>query len=241
MLVELVILFALHADDKNEAEQLFRKMETKLTGAKSLECTYEAKSEGGTTAGRYTGSFKGSLALAEGNKSRLEMSGKFEGEEVRKTTDVSDGERIVSLAEDGTEANNLTAPKWNNDAHRAQMARSAFFLFVIGAPFGGSPFGAPKVFKADEELKVSDFKLGKKEKVGDKEAQAVQYNLNVKQLAGPPYTVTVWIDTKTNLPLKRELTRFAEEAKSKSCVTEIYSKISIDEKIDPKKFELPKD
>ena len=46
----------------------------------------------------------------------------------------------------------------------------------------------------------------------------------------------MWLDTKTNLPLKRVITL----SKDKSTITETYSKMKIDEKIDRKRFELPK-
>jgi outer membrane lipoprotein-sorting protein len=228
MLVELVIVLALHADDKNEAEQLFRKMETKLTSAKSLECSHEAKIEGG----KGPGSVKASLTLAEGNKSRLDVSGRF-GDFEEKITLVSDGEKVVSLADrPGPKG---PAPKWLNDAYRASLARAGL---VVALTFIEGVGEQPKEFKADDEMKVSNFKLGKKEKVGDKEAQVVQYNVNIKEFSDP-WEVSAWIDTKTNLLLKREVR--IKKGDDRITNTETYSKISIDEKIDPKKFELPKD
>src|SRR5260370_18232043 len=169
MLVELVILFALRADDKNEAEQLFRKMETKLTSAKSLECGFDATVEGGKKDGK----LKGSLALAEGNKSRLEAVGSQQGEPEKKIALISDGENRGSL--DGKEPKS-PAPKWLNDAYRSALTRSGTVLpFLL---MGES--SKANEFKADEAMKDSDFKLGKKEKVNDQESQAIQYTLQVK-------------------------------------------------------------
>ena len=62
---------------------------------------------------------------------------------------------------------------------------------------GEDPLKADK-FDKDKVVTVSDFKLGKKEKVGDKEAQAVEYQVG---LGGKKFPATVWIDLKTNLPL----------------------------------------
>ena len=45
MLVPLMLVLALHAADQNDAEQQFRQMDMKLTNAKTLECTFEAKLE----------------------------------------------------------------------------------------------------------------------------------------------------------------------------------------------------
>ena len=51
--------------------------------------------------------------------------------------------------------------------------------------------------------------------------------------------MTVWIDTKTNLPVKRvtEVT----EGDTKMTMTETIKKFKLDEKVDPKTFELPKE
>jgi len=227
MLMELVILFALHADDKNEAEQLFRKMEMKVANAKSLEWTFEVKVEDGPATG---GSMKGSLALGQGNKSCLEMSLKKTGSE-DKIALICNGEKMMSPDD---KSRKVPAPKWLNDLYRAALVRSSLPLsHVNGAK------EQPEELKVDDVLKVSDFKLGKKEKVGDKEAQVIHYNLSCKVEFPEPLAVTAWIDTKTNLPVKRELVGKAGE--DKITITETYSKITVDEKIDPKKFELPKD
>ena len=49
----------------------------------------------------------------------------------------------------------------------------------------------------------------------------------------------MWIDTKTNLPLKRAI--MTQKGDDKFTVTETYTKLKLDEKIDPKMFELPKE
>jgi outer membrane lipoprotein-sorting protein len=229
MLIELAFVFLLHADVKNEAERLFRKMEMTLKSAKSVECSFEAKGEGGKAA---DGSAKGSLTLGEGNKSRLEMTLK-KGAEVEKIALICDGEKMMS-PDDKTRK--VPAPKWLNDLYRAALVRSGPSLRLSRIDNGANE--QPQELKVDDVLKVSNFKLGKKEKIDDKEAQAIHYNLGFEEFKDP-LTVTLWIDTKTNLPIKREL--IGKEGDDKVILTETYSKFSIDEKIDPKKFELPKD
>jgi outer membrane lipoprotein-sorting protein len=95
----------------------------------------------------------------------------------------------------------------------------------------------PVEVDVNEQLKLSDFKLGKKEKVGDSEAQVIDYTLTVKG-EKEPMQCSVWVDTKTNLPLKRVLR--GKEGTEKATVTETYSKFTVDGKVDPKSFELPK-
>jgi hypothetical protein len=85
MLFPMVVILALHAEP-NEAEKLFRDMEKKVTSAKSLECEFEAKMEGGP---KMLG-VKGTLALAEGNKCLLDIKGE-EGGEAHTARMTSDG------------------------------------------------------------------------------------------------------------------------------------------------------
>jgi hypothetical protein len=94
----------------------------------------------------------------------------------------------------------------------------------------------------DDLLNVSDFVLGKKEQVGEREAQVIDYKLVMDN--GPPQVTestiwlgTVWLDTETKLPLKRVLS--FKNANESRRVTETY-RIRINIKIDEKKFELPK-
>jgi hypothetical protein len=236
MLVELVILLALHADDKNEAEQLFRKMETKLTSAKSLETAFEAKMEGLKFADTKVISLKGSLVFAEGNKSHLEISGEY----LPKVANISDGTKMQAVVDDKPQAKK-DVPKKQTEIFWAVITRSGLTvpLLFIGAPAADYLFFASldKEAKIDDMFKVSDFKLGKKEKVGNQEAQVVEYKLQVQ--GRDEMAVSVWLDTKTDLPLKRVLT--GKKGDDKVTITETYSKMKIDAKIDPKKFELPKD
>src|SRR5581483_1800247 len=100
----------------------------------------------------------------------------------------------------------------------------------------------PREFKIDEEFKVSDFKLGKKEMVGKQEAQVVEYKTVPKQQADTPFMLTVWLDTKTHLPLKRVavLVLTKDNRKATYTSTETFTKLELDGKIDAKQFELPK-
>jgi hypothetical protein len=90
--------------------------------------------------------------------------------------------------------------------------------------------------KPGEVFVPTDFKLGKKEKVGEHEAQAVEYTF--KPPFGEMPSVVVWIDLKTQLPLKRAVTE--KTGNQKRTYIETFTKLNLDGKIDPKQFELPK-
>lgn len=50
--------------------------------------------------------------------------------------------------------------------------------------------------------------------------------------------VTVWLDAKSKLPLKREITM--KHDNRAITLTETYSTLALDEKVDEQRFELPK-
>jgi hypothetical protein len=63
----------------------------------------------------------------------------------------------------------------------------------------------------------------------------IEYTLTTKTLKDP-FAVKVWIETKTNLPLKRVLS--SQINGERASFTEIYSAMNLDGNVDPKKFEL---
>lgn len=224
MLHVLAFLLFLPAQGINEAEQLFRKMEAKLLKARTLECAFEVKMAGGDGSGE----FKGSVALAEGNKLRVELAGKF-GEKGGTLTIVSDGVKIVIIDSDVPTPKTDDVPKALNERASAVTARAGAFMSV-----GLVMDPQAKDATVDELLKVAEFKLGKKEKLDGRDAQIIEYKLTPKD--ENPGTVSIWLDAKTNLPLKRLIAIESD----KLTVTETYTKLTLDEKIDPKTFELPK-
>jgi outer membrane lipoprotein-sorting protein len=56
---------------------------------------------------------------------------------------------------------------------------------------------------------------------------------------GKSARMSVWIDTKTQLPSKRVVA--VEEDGQKFRITETYSTFAIDPKLEPKLFEIPKE
>ena len=140
-------------------------------------------------------------------------------------TRISDGKKEVILPRvPGLEAG--PPPKDLEKAVRMAISRQGIlFGLIIATPDGFGP------------VKVSDFKFGKKEKVGDRQAQAVEYRSAFK--GNEPMATVVWIDIETKAPLKR-MFRMKAEGKDGS-MTETFHDTKLDGKIDPKKFELPKD
>jgi len=214
------------ADEPNEAEKLFREMEAKLMKAKTVECSYEAKAEG-----EMAGGMNGTLRFAEGNKVRFEVTDELREKGVKATV-IANGTKMTAVGE-GVPKEITDVPKWFSEALAASITRPG--LVVVFFFTGTSE--KPDEFKVDEQFRVAEFKLGQKERVGDREAQVVRYLLTVKAVSNEPMSVAVWVDTKTQLPLKRVLT--AKLHGKKTTLTETYTKLEVDGKIDPKQFELP--
>ncbi len=221
MLAPLVLLLIVPSAEPNEAEKLFRQMETKVMQAKTLECTYEGKVDYKEAEDDQKDTLKGKLLLGEGNKLRIDFSGMGE-----KGTIISDGTKWRLIGD-----KNKETPKWLGKSVRALMARTcAGYASIWAAPDSFLRFMTPPIteFKIDEHFPVTDFKFGKKEMIDKQEAQIVQYT-------GPGVEVSIWIDTKTYQPLKRV---FTDKEKT---LTETYTNLKLDGKVDPKQFELPKD
>lgn len=230
MLLPLIVLLVIPAAEPNEAEKLFREMEAQVNKAKNVECVYEVKVEGdkrSTLRG-----VKGALLIGEGNKVRMDVDNDFAGK-VEKGAGISDGVNGVWIHKEKV-ARMGTAPQWLSQDLRAGLTRRGIFLsgFALQtAKEGGTDF------KLEEQYRINDFKFGKTEKIGQQEAQEIQYALTVK---GEDLTlaVNVWLDKKTQLPLRRVFSLMMGD--QKITITETFTKLTLDAKIDPKQFELPK-
>jgi outer membrane lipoprotein-sorting protein len=215
--VLLLVALRSGAAEPNEAENLFRDMEKKLTSGNALSYEFEGKVE----LGDKKMSVKGSVIIGEGNRGRIEWSGTKDGNPVSMVF-VSNGVKM-QMIENGKAQGKKDAPKPPGELNRAASRTGVFvWLLLVEGPI--SP-----------DLETSDFKLGKKEKVGESDAQEIQYSLKVRGAKGQPLSVRLWIDTKTTLPLKRVL--IIIDGSDKITFTETYSNINPDAK-DPKEVEL---
>jgi outer membrane lipoprotein-sorting protein len=224
----LLLVFAfvvpVHAQDK-EAEKLYRTMEKKISTCKSLQTTFDAEMGMGGLAFK----FKGTLRLAEGDKARIEMDLNFM-EKQMKMLMVSDGKTMYTKQDDQVQTTEKPGES-GKDMLGGCVARiglgSAFMVM------GTRPGEKKEKFDLDKELPVRDFKLGAREKIGEANAQVVEYTVTA---TGQQFKVSVWIDVQTSLPLKRTMTADKDGVR----FTESYSAFTIDGRLDPKMFEIPK-
>jgi hypothetical protein len=141
---------------------------------------------------------------------------------------ISDGAQAVLVVEGNNDKPKpKKTPKNLIPKYRTFLARSGVLLALLPPSFGNEE----NDFR--ERLLVSDFKLGNKEKIGERVTQRIDYLLSFKgQKTTCP--VTLWIDLKTGLPVKRLVSDGGLP-----WFTETYE-LTLDGKLDPKMFELPK-
>jgi outer membrane lipoprotein-sorting protein len=224
----------------NAAEKLFRAMEKKIRSAKALKVVFTYQLEGKTT--------KGSLLLTNDNKARLQVRGPFSfGVKRDASFDlISDGKKLklkgarLVGAPNGQAGFKLGGQMEGEIAkafytwRAAEVSRVGMGPMVLGLPY---TLGAETDPDAEEvRMKVYDFKPGAAEKVGKRQAKAVHYRCGKGGNDDPE--VTVWIDTETGLPLKRVYLVHPESEKIR--ITESYSEIKLNPKVDAKAFKLPK-
>jgi outer membrane lipoprotein-sorting protein len=202
--------------EDSEAEKIFSVMRDKITSAKALTIAVS----GGISKDKLSTQ----VWVVAGNLVRHEIETTFPS---GKKTDVlwlSDGTTsivrspYVNRAVDTDEK--LTVKYLELLAnHGCLSALSAFWTGRTPAP----------------EFVNTNFKLGNKEKIGDRDAHVIHFVENWKDKGHAPKSVTIWIDAETYLPLKRMLVYapgLSEE--------ENYRTFELNPHIDPKVFELPK-
>jgi outer membrane lipoprotein-sorting protein len=214
---------------ENEAEKLFRAMEKKITSAKSLKVASEADFD----LGGQVIKFKGSSQQAEGNKARVEFEGEIFGTAFKMSL-VSDGAKMLQSLPPGLPGAAAPEVKKTPDNLNKMLAGVTARAGVMAAS-GVMEKDDPAQFDIDKKAPVSDFKMGPKEKVGNVDTQVIEYTF--KPDNKDIVSVTLWLDTKTNLPVKRLM---LDQMKKEGKILETYTEFVIDPQLDAKVFELPK-
>jgi outer membrane lipoprotein-sorting protein len=210
---------------ENDAEKLFRAMEKKIRSAKTVLVTVDGQIN---DKGK-NGTIKVDFRSSEGEKCQMVMEMDLSGKAMKMKL-VSDGKQLYLSFDDKGGIQEALDDKIVEQAV-GMLARGG-----IVAVFPGSPKRDPKQpFELDKAAPAKDFKLGAKEKIGKKDTQVVEYDLT---LLGASLKASVWIDTATQLPVKREVV--GQEKGKEVRLSESYSTFTVDAKIDEKAFELPK-
>jgi len=225
-----------HWGGDDRAKQLFQEMEGRLAKAQTLECVFEITDEFAAPGDPRTKLLlKGSLFLAEGNRARQEINERADGAPLFHML-VSDG--IRWWWHDKGSPPHLV----NKKPYAHLNADYLTALARMGLSLANLPLPPVEAADSKERFPVSGFRLGPKEKIGEREAQRLEYQLFIKGQKAPngkdaPFSVTVWLDPQTSLPIQRVVVQDVLGMR----ITESYGKLILNGKVDAKRFGLPKE
>ncbi len=216
------------------ADEWFQQMEAKLVNAETVQCKW--RSVMGTEIIEI-----GDLYMQQPNQFRLERLWTYTQQKRQETHKlICDGKQMFAgLFQNGKPVDDLASVDKVRPPLRKNLLICASrpglmvpFLPIPDAPKGKNPFEAQD---AKEVYPVNNFRLGKDIKMGDQTIKVLHYDCEVPALR-ETFKVTVWMDSDTNLPLKRELGVGNQIVRF---ITETYSDWVIGGKIDPDRFEVP--
>jgi outer membrane lipoprotein-sorting protein len=214
---------------ENDAEKLYRAMEKKIRDCQTLRFSFTGEA---IADGKKIVALKGTVQVAEGNKGRIESDFAAAGKSLKLLV-ISDGQN--KYTKEGDQARTEPVDRKDSAVPLAMMARFGLTAAVVLA----RPEGKVKEeFDIDKELPVKNFKFSVKEKVGKRQAQVVVFEMTV--VGDVQARVAVWIDTETQLPLKRTLTVDGKGKNDMVHVVETFTNFTINPKLDAKVFEIPK-
>ena len=196
-------------------------MEKKILAAESLALEFNSQ----VTVDDKKFTVKGTIYVAAGNKTRLDLQSEL----------FQLGGKNLIL----TNGKSKYAKVGNLVFHEGPFPPEGDVLLAMIARFSAAMAAMETKAAAadlDKDFPVKNFKLGVKEMVGKREAQVVQYQLQDKKI-GDLAEVSVWIDTKTQLPLKRAIA--GKDKKTIGDLAETYGVFTVDSKLDGKLFDIP--
>jgi hypothetical protein len=154
-----------------------------------------------------------------------------------KTTLISDGKSAYSKTNEKIDVHANNPEDAKTEQLLGMIARIGMTTAMFAAIRGPNRPNPKEPFDLDKMAAIKDFKLGAKEKIGKQSTQAVDYQVTLT--GGTTAKATVWIDTETQLPVKREVA-LQQNGVEEGRISETYSSFAVDGKIDATKFELPK-
>jgi outer membrane lipoprotein-sorting protein len=206
------------AGEGNEAAKLFRDMEKRVAGAKSLRVSFASTI---TKNGEDVGQFKGSVDLGDGNKGRFEVKGQAMGKEMSLKL-VADGEKLKATVNPPGEDKEQPLPKNFGQRVRLGISRVGPTAGLLIAERQSRPDKEQDDEDVTKRLRVSDFKLGADAEIGGRKARVLEYKATLDK---EEVKAKLWLDARTHLPLKRELS--AEKGGEKFRIVETYSEFNV--------------
>jgi outer membrane lipoprotein-sorting protein len=164
--------------------------------------------------------------VTDANQARCKLEIARKDRETASALIVSDGSSVVMAAR----GKRLALPMPANLAVTLKSGLATAGADMVPGVLLSDPLALQKC------LVASGFKLGVRDKVGMRETHVLHYVAKAKNSGpGTAVNITVWIDTQSNLPVKRVC------AMDNGIRTEeVYSDWQLNATMDPALFELPK-
>jgi outer membrane lipoprotein-sorting protein len=173
--------------------------------------------------------------MTKDNKVQMKIRGENVGMEM-----VSNGKQLALAGDErmlsDEAAKPMPTPKYLHDMLSTLVGRTGVTAGSVIVRFAPGPQFDLVLLKLGDDgfdpvklrWGVSDFKAGPAAKVGGRDAKVISFRF------GGGERGTLWLDSKTLLPLKRVYTL----GRDNMDITEIYTEFNLDPKIDAKAFEL---
>ncbi len=211
---------------EDEAEKAFRAMEQRLLAAKTLRFAFAMTIEVDTREDK----LKGTVTLGEANRASINVNGTMSGKPLEMLM-VSDGAKMVAKVVGSPTQGPRDTPRGAGALILGTVARAGVFA---GLFYSVNDKKEPEL---DDLFQVTDVKIGARQKIAGKDVLVLEYVIGFRG-AKEKGRVTLWVESKSHLPLKRVFT--INDASHKVRVMEVYEGTEIDAKVDDKVFELPK-
>ena len=223
LVILLLPAFPVAGGEGHEGEKLYRDLEKQVGQAKVVRVAFASKLLKG---GKEAGHFKGVVDLGEGDRARVAVKGEAEGKAFTLEM-TSDGKQLKVVATPPGGEKEEPLPKHFGALVRTGLSRvgSTAALLLGFSREGGGGQEEPDL---DKRFRVSDFRLGANAKVEGREARVIAYKVTPTGRADP-VLLKLWLDAKTRLPLKRELS----DEKRGFRIIETYSEFTVGAKGEP--------
>lgn len=223
-----------------EAEKLFRKLEGRLTKAETIQLKYKAAVElekAKPDDKDKSPKVEGLLLLQNGNKLRLQMDGRILPlHEPGKAVVMSDGKTMWAglpgpLRLDGKGVKPEKAPANLHTAFVASLGREGILMFVMSHVAGGTLAENLRDDLDRKQAAPTGLKMRAPEKVGETDTQVIEFRIKLRG-DEDEVTVSLWLDAKTDLPVKRAL----KSKRGPATLSETYEDVKVDGVIDAGQF-----
>lgn len=216
------------------AEKLFKDLEKTLRDAKTLRMAATIVSDNKAQKAEFK--FDGVITMGEGDLLCSKITGDLPGAGKIVFEVTCDGKEIDTRTTPVGKPRSMPAPQGFGTLMRSLLARGGAIVVV-----GMQPLPLDRKSEPDDVLKVKDYKMVGKEMLGQRETVVISFVVTDADNKRPdPATVTLWLDSKTKLPVQRKIEPMGP-AGGPAVIVETISEFVINQPVDAKLFVIPKE